>query len=119
MAIKGLLVCALLAAIIVGAVSSPLSKTDIDIKRAEGLRQLLVEKESARESRGTVAGPGQVTQTRTTRMDRLAHLSLDDREFMSRQIMQAISEMMNSECMSGRDYQGWVDFGRRSAEQSR
>lgn len=26
------------------------------------------------------------------------------------------TEMMNSECMSGRDYQGWVDFGRRDAE---
>lgn len=26
------------------------------------------------------------------------------------------TEMMNSECMSDRDYQGWVDFGRRDAE---
>lgn len=24
--------------------------------------------------------------------------------------------MMNSECMLDRDYQGWVDFGRRDAE---
>lgn len=26
------------------------------------------------------------------------------------------TEMRNSECMSDRDYQGWVDFGRRDAE---
>lgn len=26
------------------------------------------------------------------------------------------TEMMNSECMLDRDYQGWVDFGRRDAE---
>jgi len=26
------------------------------------------------------------------------------------------TEVMNSECMSDRDYQGWVDFGRRDAE---
>ncbi|CAL8358541.1 unnamed protein product [Boreogadus saida] len=28
------------------------------------------------------------------------------------------SEMVNSECPSSRDYQGWVDFGRRSAERT-
>lgn len=26
------------------------------------------------------------------------------------------TELMNSECMLDRDYQGWVDFGRRDAE---
>lgn len=26
------------------------------------------------------------------------------------------TELMNSECMLDRDYQGWVDFGRREAE---
>lgn len=26
------------------------------------------------------------------------------------------TEMMNSDCMLNRDYQGWVDFGRRDAE---
>ncbi|KAJ4944506.1 hypothetical protein JOQ06_013049 [Pogonophryne albipinna] len=54
-------------------------------------------------------------QARPARPERRAHLSEDDREIMTKQIMQAISEM-NSECMSDRDYQGWVDFGRRDAE---
>ncbi|KAL4659864.1 gastrin/cholecystokinin-like peptide [Arapaima gigas] len=47
----------------------------------------------------------------------------DQRVFISRQILQAISELMNkegcsvSEPFSERDYQGWMDFGRRSAEE--
>uniref|UniRef100_A0A8C6TQ79 Gastrin/cholecystokinin peptide hormone domain-containing protein n=1 Tax=Neogobius melanostomus TaxID=47308 RepID=A0A8C6TQ79_9GOBI len=48
-----------------------------------------------------------------TRIERRPHLSEDDREIMTKQLMHAISEMMNSECMSDRDYKGWVDFGRR------
>ncbi|XP_013865637.1 cholecystokinin [Austrofundulus limnaeus] len=50
------------------------------------------------------------------RAERRAHLSEDEREMMAKQIMRTITEVMNSDCMSDRDYQGWVDFGRRGAE---
>ncbi|XP_037546169.1 cholecystokinin [Nematolebias whitei] len=50
------------------------------------------------------------------REERRAHLSEDERELMTKQIVRAISEVMNSDCASDRDYQGWVDFGRRDAE---
>uniref|UniRef100_A0AAY4DEG6 Gastrin/cholecystokinin peptide hormone domain-containing protein n=1 Tax=Denticeps clupeoides TaxID=299321 RepID=A0AAY4DEG6_9TELE len=36
----------------------------------------------------------------------------DQRDTVDRQIMQALS----GECFTDRDYQGWVDFGRRSAD---
>uniref|UniRef100_A0A3Q3BCI4 Cholecystokinin-like n=2 Tax=Kryptolebias marmoratus TaxID=37003 RepID=A0A3Q3BCI4_KRYMA len=45
------------------------------------------------------------------RVARRPHLSEDEREMMTKQIVQALSEVMNSNCMSDRDYQGWVDFG--------
>ncbi|XP_019744954.1 gastrin/cholecystokinin-like peptide [Hippocampus comes] len=51
-----------------------------------------------------------------SRTVRRAHLSEDERVIMTKQIMQAISEMVNSDCMMNRDYEGWVDFGRRDAE---
>lgn len=31
-------------------------------------------------------------------------------------IVSVFTEMMNSDCMLERDYQGWVDFGRRDAD---
>ncbi|CAL1601927.1 unnamed protein product [Knipowitschia caucasica] len=51
-----------------------------------------------------------------TRAERRTHVSEDEREVMAKQLMHAISELMNSECASDRDYQGWVDFGRRDTE---
>uniref|UniRef100_G3Q2X8 Uncharacterized protein n=2 Tax=Gasterosteus aculeatus TaxID=69293 RepID=G3Q2X8_GASAC len=83
---------------------------------AEGtplLQQLLAKTEKAR---GTAGGMETVPRAPSARAERRAHLSEDEREIMTKQIMQAISEMRNSECMSDRDYQGWVDFGRRDAE---
>ncbi|XP_057698812.1 gastrin/cholecystokinin-like peptide [Corythoichthys intestinalis] len=50
------------------------------------------------------------------RTERWAHLSEDQRVIITKQIMQAISEMVNSDCLLERDYQGWLDFGRRDAE---
>ncbi|CAM4732516.1 unnamed protein product [Leuciscus chuanchicus] len=45
---------------------------------------------------------------------RSLQLSEDQRELMSRQLLQALSEVIQREdCVT--DYQGWVDFGRRSA----
>ncbi|XP_026120344.1 gastrin/cholecystokinin-like peptide [Carassius auratus] len=48
-----------------------------------------------------------------SRASRSVHLSEEQRELMSRQLLQALSEIIQREdCVT--DYQGWVDFGRRS-----
>ncbi|KAF4107659.1 gastrin/cholecystokinin-like peptide [Onychostoma macrolepis] len=48
-----------------------------------------------------------------SRASRSVHLPEDQRELMSRQLLQALSEIIQREdCVT--DYQGWVDFGRRS-----
>ncbi|XP_038140653.1 gastrin/cholecystokinin-like peptide [Cyprinodon tularosa] len=101
MAGKIVLVFALLAALLVSnCASSPESSAAVETKERNVLQQLLAKREKVRES---------------ARAERRAHLSEDEREIMTKQIMQAISEVMNSDCMSDRDYQGWVDFGRREA----
>ncbi|XP_062869349.1 gastrin/cholecystokinin-like peptide [Trichomycterus rosablanca] len=54
-------------------------------------------------------------QNREARMERFASLPDDQRQFMSKQLLQALSEIIQREdCFS--DYQGWVDFGRRSTD---
>ncbi|KAK1805789.1 hypothetical protein P4O66_012780 [Electrophorus voltai] len=61
------------------------------------------------------AGSDKAVQTRDARMERLPSLPEDQREFMSKQILQALSEIIHrDDCIS--DYQGWVDFGRRSSD---
>ncbi|KAM9491007.1 cholecystokinin-like [Salvelinus alpinus] len=114
MAMSGLLVCVLMAALVGVGLTSPVSKSDGNTKQGGILPQLLSRREAVWNSAENVAKREQDTQTSMARMERMVHLSEDQRESMSKQIMQAISEMMN-EC-PGRDYQGWVDFGRRSAE---
>nr|XP_049575880.1 gastrin/cholecystokinin-like peptide [Syngnathus scovelli] len=69
--------------------------------------------QAGREEAKSAAGRQEPLPPRTVRR---AHLSEDERVIMAKQIMQAISEMVNSDCMMDRDYQGWVDFGRRDAE---
>ncbi|XP_069385868.1 gastrin/cholecystokinin-like peptide [Paralichthys olivaceus] len=111
---KVMLLFALLVALLVcGAASSPAAPAAGRAETTSTLQQLLAKRERARDSaHRREAAP----QTRSARMERRAHLSEDEREIMTKQIMQAISEVMNSECMLDRDYQGWVDFGRRDAE---
>ncbi|XP_041694558.1 cholecystokinin-like [Coregonus clupeaformis] len=111
MAMSGLLLCGLMAALVGFGLTSPVSKSDGNTKQGGILPQLLARREAVRNSAENVARRNKDSQMS---MARMAHLSEDQREFMSKQIMQAISEMMN-ECPD-RDYQGWVDFGRRSAE---
>ncbi|XP_052466067.1 gastrin/cholecystokinin-like peptide [Carassius gibelio] len=49
------------------------------------------------------------------RVSRSVHVPGDQRELVSRQLLQALSEIIQREdCVT--DYQGWVDFGRRSTE---
>ncbi|XP_061625811.1 gastrin/cholecystokinin-like peptide [Phyllopteryx taeniolatus] len=69
--------------------------------------------QAGREATRSFAGRQEPLPSRT---ERRAHLSEEERVIMTKQIMQAISEMVNSDCMLDRDYQGWVDFGRRDAE---
>ncbi|KAG8015154.1 hypothetical protein GBF38_022468 [Nibea albiflora] len=106
---KVTVVLALLVALLVSsAASSP-----GDAKETNVLRQLLAKREKVNDS-GVRREPA--PRAHPARMERRAQLSEDEREIMTKQVMQAISEMMNSECMSDRDYQGWVDFGRRDTE---
>ncbi|XP_047221645.1 gastrin/cholecystokinin-like peptide [Girardinichthys multiradiatus] len=99
---KVIFVFALLVTLLVSdSTSSPESSAVGEAKGANVLQRFLAKREKVR---GAVA-----------RAERRAHLSEDEREIMTKQIMQAITEVMNSECMSDRDYQGWVDFGRRDA----
>ncbi|KAM9362576.1 uncharacterized protein ABDE67_008052 [Symphorus nematophorus] len=103
---KVIVALALLVALLVsGAASSP-----AEAKETNVLQQLLARTEKVRGRQQPAP------QAHSARTERRAHLSEDEREIMTKQIMQAISEMMNSECLSDRDYQGWVDFGRRDAE---
>uniref|UniRef100_A0A3Q2NPP9 Cholecystokinin-like n=1 Tax=Fundulus heteroclitus TaxID=8078 RepID=A0A3Q2NPP9_FUNHE len=100
---KAVLVVGLLVALLVSdSASAPESSAAREAKGVNVLQRLLAKREKAREAEAS-------------RAERRTHLSEDDREIMTKQIMQAITEVMNSECMADRDYQGWVDFGRRDA----
>ncbi|XP_033976655.1 cholecystokinin [Trematomus bernacchii] len=94
--------------IVVFALLTALLVSSGEAREAGLLQQLLAKRDPAGRQEPAPQAP-------PARPERRAHLSEDDREIMTKQIMQAISEM-NSECMSDRDYQGWVDFGRRDAE---
>ncbi|KAK5899821.1 hypothetical protein CesoFtcFv8_009252 [Champsocephalus esox] len=94
--------------IVVFALLMALLVSSGEAREAGLLQQLLAKRDPAGRQETAPQSP-------PARPERRAHLSEDDREIMTKQIMQAISEM-NSECTSDRDYQGWVDFGRRDAE---
>ncbi|XP_042341204.1 gastrin/cholecystokinin-like peptide [Plectropomus leopardus] len=103
---KGIVLCALLVALLASCAAGESDETNL-------LQKFLAKRENVR---GSVVRQELAPQAHSARVVRRAHLSEDEREIVTKQIMQAISEMMNSECMSDRDYQGWVDFGRRDAE---
>ncbi|XP_075894966.1 uncharacterized protein LOC142896913 [Nelusetta ayraudi] len=79
---------------------------------SEALQRLLASRRRA----PSIGEPPAPRAPLATRAERRAHLSDEEREIVTKQIMQAISEIMNSDCMADRDYQGWLDFGRRNAE---
>lgn len=158
---KVIVVFALLVALLVSEASAA-----GETKGTNVLQQLLTKHETVKDSDGKQR---QAPRTDSARVERRTHLSEDEREMMTKQIMQAISgmplawvwkfcdcfvvlpsvremcewaeiqgkcsdlcterlcvcgscrnglftELMNSECMTDRDYRGWVDFGRRDAE---
>ncbi|XP_030001241.1 gastrin/cholecystokinin-like peptide [Sphaeramia orbicularis] len=112
---KGAAVFALLAVLLVSTTASaPERSAPEDADDRNILHKLQTRRDKVRESLGRQDVPSQ-----TARMARRTHLSEDEREIMTKQIMQAISDLMNSECMTDRDYQGWVDFGRRDVEMGR
>uniref|UniRef100_A0A3P9LS12 Gastrin/cholecystokinin peptide hormone domain-containing protein n=1 Tax=Oryzias latipes TaxID=8090 RepID=A0A3P9LS12_ORYLA len=98
MSVKTALLFALLLVLLVSSSASP--------AKAEGGTGALAHKGAEPAGRMRAA----------TRERRRAHLTEDEREMMTKQIVQALSEVMNSDCMSDRDYRGWLDFGRRDAE---
>ncbi|XP_028307945.1 cholecystokinin [Gouania willdenowi] len=103
----------LVLSLLVALVQSGSASTDVEeMEQTDVLQQLLgrQERQRALASRQKLVGGAPTTGHPVRRAQ------LDNREMMTKQIMHAISEMMNSECMSDRDYQGWVDFGRRDAE---
>ncbi|XP_068178168.1 cholecystokinin [Antennarius striatus] len=100
-------VFAILVALLLSSVAFPAWATEASTPqrlpaKREKMMQLNVKKEST-------------PRAHSARVERRVHLSENEREIMTKQIMQAISEM-NPECISGRDYQGWLDFGRRDAD---
>nr|XP_057902123.1 gastrin/cholecystokinin-like peptide isoform X2 [Doryrhamphus excisus] len=68
------------------------------------------------QARGAEAARDFAGRQESPRLERRAHLTEDEREIITKQIMTAISEMVNSDCLLDRDYRGWLDFGRRDAE---
>ncbi|XP_056108718.1 gastrin/cholecystokinin-like peptide [Rhinichthys klamathensis goyatoka] len=94
--------CIVLTAIVmlaVACVASPLSKN----KPA-----------NTKEMAGLPERPPETPERLQALVRRSLQLSEDQRELMSRQLLQALSEIIQREdCVT--DYQGWVDFGRRSA----
>ncbi|XP_056324615.1 gastrin/cholecystokinin-like peptide [Danio aesculapii] len=93
------IVLTLVAMLVVACAASPLSKIKpVNTKRSA------VSPES----------PPEAPESLLARVRRSVGLSEDQRELMSRQLLQALSEIIQREdCLS--DYQGWVDFGRRSS----
>lgn len=86
---KVILMFALTAALLVSsAASSPESFTAGEARQSNLLQKLLVKKEKMRDS-SSRQEPG--PQTLSARMERRAHLSEDEREIMTKQIMQAIT----------------------------
>uniref|UniRef100_A0A673ZFZ6 Gastrin/cholecystokinin peptide hormone domain-containing protein n=1 Tax=Salmo trutta TaxID=8032 RepID=A0A673ZFZ6_SALTR len=94
---SGLLVCVLMAALVGVGLTSPVSKSDGNTKQGGILSQLLARREAVRRTSKSCR-PSQVRG------------GVESSEC----VFVLFAEMMN-EC-PGRDYQGWVDFGRRTAE---
>ncbi|XP_041642297.1 uncharacterized protein LOC121509130 [Cheilinus undulatus] len=109
MAGKVFLVFALLVALLVSGAASSLG----DARDTNEFQQLLAKRMKVRDS---AVKKEPTPHAHSPRTQRRAHLSEEEREIMTKQVMQAISEMMTSDCMLDRDYQGWVDFGRRDTE---
>uniref|UniRef100_A0A673JWL2 Gastrin/cholecystokinin peptide hormone domain-containing protein n=1 Tax=Sinocyclocheilus rhinocerous TaxID=307959 RepID=A0A673JWL2_9TELE len=87
-----------LAMLAVACVASPLSKdAPANTKATERLPER----------------PPETPERPQSRVSRSVQLPEDQRELVSRQLLQALSEIIQREdCVT--DYQGWVDFGRRS-----
>lgn len=114
MSVKAMVACALLVVLVASGAASASEPSAVgDVTEGNVLRQLVRKTGKPREP---VDRPQAGTWAPAPRAARRAPLSEDDRELMTKQIVQALSEMMSSDCMLDRDYQGWVDFGRRDVQ---
>lgn len=85
---KVIFMCALVALLVSSAASLPGEAKDTDV-----LQRLLAKKERVRDMGSR---PQPVPPAHTARQERRAHLSEDEREIVTKQIMQAISGMLRA-----------------------
>lgn len=92
---KVIFMCALVALLVSSAASLPGEAKDTDV-----LQRLLAKKERVRDMGGRPGDmggrPQPVPPAHTARQERRAHLSEDEREIVTKQIMQAISGMLRA-----------------------
>lgn len=88
---KVFVVFALLVALLVSGAASPTETGETE--ETNVLKQLLAKHEMAKDSAGRQR---QAPRTHSARVERRAHLSVDEREIMTKQIMQAISGMLQT-----------------------
>ncbi|XP_034021691.1 cholecystokinin [Thalassophryne amazonica] len=110
---EGMMLCALVAALLLCGSAAPPGTGSAD---GDFLQQLVVRRETASSGSDPADRLDPAGQKVPARAARRVHLSEDAREMMTKQFMQTLADVLNSECMSDRDYTGWVDFGRRDAE---
>ncbi|XP_036398210.1 gastrin/cholecystokinin-like peptide [Megalops cyprinoides] len=117
--------CALAATLLAVCAAMPLSQPESETdqvlpQRTQVQVHLWDRRDALKEATERVARRQKALKTRVARQEQIGALTDDQRDFMSKQIVQAISEMISKEgCfgyhpLSDRDYQGWMDFGRRS-----
>lgn len=88
---KVFVVFALLVALLVSGAASTTETGETE--ETNVLKQLLTKHEMAKDSTGRQR---QAPRTHSARLERRAHLSVDEREIMTKQIMQAISGMLQA-----------------------
>uniref|UniRef100_A0A3B3QN94 Gastrin/cholecystokinin peptide hormone domain-containing protein n=1 Tax=Paramormyrops kingsleyae TaxID=1676925 RepID=A0A3B3QN94_9TELE len=121
---KGVYVCAVAAAILATCFTmAPLGSEHPEVQGpAMQLEKTLTAEDAILKAVDRVTRQGKMLQTAVEGYDRLGSMMEDQRDFMSKQILQTIIEHMNKggcfgdHPFSNRDYQGWMDFGRRSSE---
>ncbi|XP_006638439.1 gastrin/cholecystokinin-like peptide [Lepisosteus oculatus] len=119
--------CALLVTVLAAVcLAVPLPETLGDAGAALAHRDALRERARALRERTPSGAPRDPAQgARVARQDRLGSLTEEQRDLVSRYVLQALTELAHREgCsddhpinISDRDYHGWMDFGRRSAEE--
>ncbi|XP_063073340.1 gastrin/cholecystokinin-like peptide [Engraulis encrasicolus] len=115
MALHHIAVMVLVALLAASCLASPLSQADGATGKGAHVAEIRAKRDIARKA--LARRENSVQTLDNTRVERMLPLPDDQREYMNRQIMQALAEIISqNECFSDRDYKGWVDFGKRSVE---